>query len=151
MPRRRAVLRLMLSAEEHLFEPGKLVPELHRLLRPEASEVLQLPLHRRKPGRIDRQVELRPVGLAREERPQEGSSSTFARTLLDVGDSLSRTSSSASSGTGSTVMPLNSPKYKYSRSRGWGAGQSLIGRATGRERVCQSVYISWGAVSLKKK
>src|SRR3546814_13235875 len=90
MPRRRAVLRLMLSAEEHLFEPGKLVPELHRLLRPEASEVLQLPLHRRKPGRIDRQVELRPVGLAREERPQEGSSSTFARTLLDVGDSLSR-------------------------------------------------------------
>src|SRR3546814_1425714 len=80
MPRRRAVLRLMLSAEEHLFEPGKLVPELHRLLRPEASEVLQLPLHRRKPGRIDRQVELRPVGLAREERPQEGSSSTFART-----------------------------------------------------------------------
>src|SRR3546814_1158893 len=84
--------------------------ELHRLLRPEASEVLQLPLHRQKPGRIDRQVELRPVGLAREERPQEGSSSTFARTLLDVGDSLSRTSSSASSGTGSTVMPLKDRK-----------------------------------------
>src|SRR3546814_12611927 len=127
MPRRRAVLRLMLSAEEHLFEPGKLVPELHRLLRPEASEVLQLPLHRRKPGRIDRQVELRPVGLALEERPQEGSSSTFARTLLDAGDSLSRTISSASSGTGSTVMPLDSPKLQSARTGKWGAGHSVAG------------------------
>src|SRR3546814_13814209 len=46
---------------------------------------------------------------------------------------------------------------RYGRGRGrgpeviWGPGIGEIGRASGRERVCQYVLISGGAVSLKKK
>jgi len=58
------------SIFDHAVEPGKLIVELVPLLHQQAFEDHQLPLDGRKTGRVDWQIDLRPIWIAGNKRSQ---------------------------------------------------------------------------------